>query len=77
MGSMLEDIAMKSESSLTYLLRCWQVETEEGPVWRASVESPYSGECYTFADLSDLLAFLRAQTEKTISLGTPEEGPAE
>jgi hypothetical protein len=46
---------------LSYLLRLWQ-ETGEGlPVWRASLESPQSGERRGFADLASLIAFLEEQ----------------
>ena len=47
---------------LAYLVRCWLVETEHGPVWRASVEDPHSGERHTFADLNGAFAFLGEST---------------
>jgi hypothetical protein len=48
---------------LAYMLRLWQVETEEGRRWRASLESPHSGERHGFAGLEALLAFLVEKTE--------------
>jgi hypothetical protein len=35
---------------------------DEGPVWRASLESPHTGERHTFADSQKLLAFLEEKT---------------
>jgi hypothetical protein len=53
-----------------YLVRCWLVETEQGPVWRASVEDPHSGERYTFADLSGAFAFLGESTAASLQRHT-------
>jgi len=50
---------------LAYMLRMWQVEAEDGPVWRASLESPHTGERQGFADLEALFAFLTEKTEGT------------
>jgi hypothetical protein len=54
---------MTSENSayLAYMLRLWLVD-DEGPVWRASLESPHTGERHTFADSQTLLAFLEEKT---------------
>jgi hypothetical protein len=43
---------------LAYLLRLWQANTQQGPVWRASVESPHTAERQAFADLAQLFTFL-------------------
>ena len=48
----------KRSGYLAYLLRMWRVEAEEGPVWRASLESPHTGERAGFASLEALFAFL-------------------
>jgi hypothetical protein len=48
---------------LAYMLRMWRVDTEEGTVWRASVESPHTGERHGFANLELLFAFLEEKTE--------------
>jgi hypothetical protein len=55
---------------LSYLLRLWRVD--EAPtdavadmVWRASLESPFTGERMSFACLEDLCDFLREQTGHT------------
>jgi hypothetical protein len=55
---------------LAYLLRLWRVNTDEGPVWRASLENPHTGERHGFANLELLFAFLE---EKTVDLAQREE----
>jgi hypothetical protein len=47
---------------LSYLLRLWR-ESEEKAVWRASLESPRTGECTGFASLDALFDFLRQQID--------------
>ncbi len=47
---------------LAYMLRLWEVEDDEGPVWRVSLESPHTGERQVFNSLEALMAFLRAET---------------
>ncbi len=47
---------------LSYLLRLYRVSGEEEAVWRASLESPHTGESRVFASLKDLFAYLRAAT---------------
>ena len=46
---------------ISYLLRLWQTENEEGLVWRASLESPHSGERSGFTSLASLLAYLERE----------------
>jgi hypothetical protein len=55
---------------LAYLLRMWQVNDGGNSVWRASVESPHTGERHGFANLELLFAFLE---EKTGELAQREE----
>jgi hypothetical protein len=43
---------------LSYLLRLWRGSDEEEAVWRASLESPVTGERQGFANLADLFSFL-------------------
>jgi hypothetical protein len=45
-----------------YLLRLWRSETRHGSVWRASLDSPHTGERYAFATLAALFAFLEKST---------------
>ena len=44
-----------------YMLRLWQVDGEGGPTWRASLESPHTGERHGFASLEALFTFLAEQ----------------
>lgn len=49
---------------MAYLLRLWQVKSEEGTAWRASLESAKGGERVGFASLGALFDFLRRRTEE-------------
>jgi hypothetical protein len=55
---------------LAYLLRLWRVNDDGKAVWRASLESPHTGERHGFANLERLFAFLE---EKTAELAQGEE----
>ena len=46
---------------ISYLLRLWQIRSGGELVWRASLESPHTGERKGFASLDDLFDFLRGQ----------------
>ena len=46
---------------ISYLLRLWQTESDEGLVWRASLESPQSGERQGFVSLAELCTFLERE----------------
>jgi hypothetical protein len=48
---------------VAYLLRLWQEQSAEEPVWRASLKDPHSGVRTGFPDLKRLYAFLKEQTE--------------
>jgi hypothetical protein len=48
---------------LSYLLRLWQTSDTEKRIWRASLESPGTGERRGFAGLKELFDFLKGQTE--------------
>jgi hypothetical protein len=48
---------------LAYMLRLWQVDRQGQPEWRASLESPHTGERLGFADVAQLLAFLQEKTD--------------
>ena len=50
---------------LSYLLRLWLARERGRPVWRASLQSPHTGERVSFCTLDDLFAFLRRQTGTT------------
>jgi hypothetical protein len=52
---------------VSYLLRMWQDSSDEEPsrskeaVWRATLQSPRTGERVGFASLDDLFDFLKVQ----------------
>ncbi|MCP4538325.1 MAG: hypothetical protein GY832_14405 [Chloroflexi bacterium] len=48
---------------LAYMLRLWKTNTGKGPAWRASLESPHTGERQGFVDLETLFAFLKEKTD--------------
>jgi hypothetical protein len=58
---------------LSFLLRLWGAG--QG-TWRASLESPMTGERHGFASLKDLFAFLQAQADDQVS-PTPATGKDE
>lgn len=47
---------------VSYLLRLWQSRRGGELVWRASLESPDTGERTGFASLESLFTFLQQQT---------------
>jgi len=59
---------------LSYLLRLWRVGTEK-TTWRASLESPHTGERIGFASLGELFAFLQQQTSDEASALEPGDWP--
>ena len=48
----------------SYLLRIWQTTDRGIPIWRASLESPCTGERQGFATLEALYAYLQQSTHK-------------
>ena len=62
---------------LAYLLRLWQVRREGHLLWRVSLESPHTGERWGFADIEQLLAFLRMKTEAEITSDVRSDGDRE
>ncbi len=51
----------EQRSYLSYLLRLWQTKSGGELVWRASLESPHTGERKSFASLTDLFTFLEQE----------------
>lgn len=45
----------------SFLLRLWRVQVDGEPIWRASLENPFTGERKGFANLSELVVYLEAQ----------------
>ena len=57
-----------------YMLRLWQDQDETDPVWRASIESPHTGERQGFASLEALFDFLKQRVDQQVdgSLTLPQ-----
>jgi hypothetical protein len=55
---------MNAQQYLAYLLRLWRAKQNNENGWRASLESPHTGEVRGFASLDLLVEFLREQTQK-------------
>lgn len=45
----------------SFMLRMWRANGEGEAAWRASLESPHTGERIGFASLEELFIFLRQQ----------------
>lgn len=56
----------ESDSYQVYLLRLWRARCQGRWEWRASIESPGSGECQSFANLDQLSIHLREQCERQV-----------
>jgi hypothetical protein len=50
---------------LAYMLRMWQATSDGRMVWRASLESPHTGERQGFADLRSLYEFLERRLDES------------
>ena len=48
----------------TYILRLWRARCEGEWQWRASIESPHTGERRVFTSLPELFAFLLEKSEQ-------------
>lgn len=47
---------------ISYLLRLWSTKVDGSRVWRASLETPVTGQQQGFATLDDLFDFVRLKT---------------
>jgi hypothetical protein len=61
---------------VAYLLRLWQVSEAENAPWRASLESPHSGQRRGFASLAELFTFLENEIGQAIQ-SQPAPGSGE
>ena len=59
-----------------FMLRLWQEPAEAGPVWRASLESPHSGELLGFANLEALCEFLKLRIDQPVQRSQSVENSA-
>lgn len=66
----------KQPHYISYLLRIWRANGNGEVVWRASLESPHTGERIGFANLDELFFFLRQQTDEgsNSEVGREENG---
>jgi hypothetical protein len=48
---------------ISYLLRLWQVPSDEKPTWRIVLENIQSGEISGFGDIKELATYLRQVLE--------------
>ena len=54
---------MRHPPYFAYMLRLWRSESQDRQQWRASLESPHTGERQVFSSLEQLYAFLSEQCE--------------
>ncbi len=59
-------MSLEKRAYRSYLIRLWQVKGEEAALWRASLESPFTGECHGFANLKALFEFLEEDADGTM-----------
>ncbi len=67
-------MTQEQEHYYSFLLRLWRAGNDGEPVWRASLESPHTGEHLGFASLKELFAFLEAQIGETVLPGEADPG---
>ena len=63
------------DSYQTYLLRLWRAQCQGRWQWRASIESPHTGERQSFATLDELCNYLKARFLECPSDADPEPVP--
>jgi hypothetical protein len=66
----------KLPSYLSYLIRLRRVDNGGQPLWRISLEAPGAGERENFAELDDLVAFLRRRMTPSAAPVTEEKHDA-
>ena len=66
----------KQPNYISYLLRVWRANGNGEIAWRASLESPHTGERTGFANLDELFVFLRQQIDEgqNLEAGREENG---
>ncbi len=60
-----------------YLVRLWRVRSRGQWVWRASLQSPLTGERQAFADLPGLFAYLEQRTSGLDVFESAQDQPDE
>jgi hypothetical protein len=61
----------RQQRYLSYLVRLWQTSDGGKQIWRASLESPATGERKGFGSLQELFEFLEEQTQGQMDLPGP------
>jgi hypothetical protein len=59
----------------SYLLRLWRAQCDGIWQWRASLESPHTGERRAFAGLEQCFAFLRERCDRQVLPSSEKPGP--
>jgi len=59
----------------SFMLRVWRANGEGEAAWRASLESPHTGERIGFASLGELFGYLKVKIKEVDHAS--EEGPGE
>lgn len=57
---------MNNPEYLSYMLRIWRSKTDGPPEWRASLESPQTGDRFAFPDLKSMIQFLETQLDQPL-----------
>ena len=70
-------MAERQSQYLSYLLRLWQIGSDDALTWRASLETPGTGERRGFASFQELFAFLEAHTVKQKKQNAYEKGDSD
>ena len=82
-GEWVPGLEEEQPDHASYMLRLWREgDSEQEATWRASLESPHTGERKSFATLTDLFAFLEQETrhrarDQTTPNGDEKGGDAE
>ena len=59
----------------SYLLRCWEVRSQQPDrpaTWRYSLQDPQTERKHGFADLEELVAFLRTELDQNRKMESQE-----
>ncbi len=67
----------KPKPEQVYLIHIWAVEEGGKLVWRASLESVWSGERQVFASLEDLFSFIKIQMQTFSERAAEENRPVD
>ena len=59
----------------SYVLRLWEVQSGGERAWRASLQSPDTGERHAFGDVQSLFRFLERTTEVPLEPDRPTDIP--